>query len=81
MWIKLTRPDLEPVLVNFDRLTHITPRSGGGSSLYLDIEATDKNGESKQRALAVKDSVAEVYDAIRTADVPPVAKTRSRPAK
>jgi hypothetical protein len=70
MWIRLTKIDFESVMVNFDRLTHVSSRTGGGSSLYFDMEIVDKNGDSKQRVLAVKETVAEVYDIMETGGTP-----------
>lgn len=80
MWIKLTRNDLEPVLVDVDRLTHIGPRTGGGSTLYFS-EDGDKKGDAKQKVLAVRDTVAEIYNLIKAADGGPVAAAKARTAK
>ncbi|MEQ1950366.1 hypothetical protein [Mesorhizobium sp. CN2-181] len=80
MWIKLTRNDLEPVLVDADRLTHIGPRTGGGSTLYF-AEDNDKKSDAKQKVLAVRDTVAEIYNLIKAADGGPIAASKSRTAK
>lgn len=80
MWIKLTRNDLEPVLVDVDRLTHIGPRTNGGSTLYF-AEDSDKKGDSKQKVLAVRDTVAEIYNLIKAADGAALTSSKARTAK
>jgi hypothetical protein len=80
MWIRLTKTDFESVMVNFDRLTHVSSRTGGGSSLHFDIEIVDKNGDSKQRVLAIKETVAEVYDAVMETGGTPAAIPKLRTA-
>jgi len=82
MWIKLTRPDLEPVLVNSDVITHITARGGGGSSLYMELESVDKKGESKQRILACREPLADVYNILKAAEGgAPAAAAKLRAAR
>jgi hypothetical protein len=68
MWIKLTRPDLEPVLVNAAKITHVTARGGGGSSLYMELESVDKKGEAKQRILACRETTIEVFNLLKAAE-------------
>ena len=80
MWIKLTRNDLEPVLVDVERLTHIGPRTGGGSTLYF-AEDSEKRGDVKQKVLAVRDTVAEIYNLIKATDGGPIAASKARTAK
>ncbi|MFI0843389.1 hypothetical protein [Mesorhizobium sp. IMUNJ 23232] len=80
MWIKLTRNDLEPVLVDVDRLTHIGPRTGGGSTLYF-AEESEKKADTKPKVLGVRDTVAEIYNLIRAADGAPLTASKARTAK
>ncbi|WP_442583055.1 hypothetical protein ACSBOB_14310 [Mesorhizobium sp. ASY16-5R] len=80
MWIKLTRNDLEPVLVDADRLTHIVPRTGGGSTLYF-AEDGEKKADAKPKALAVRDTVPEIYNLLKAAEGTPAAGSRARAVK
>lgn len=60
MWIKLTNKDIEPVLVNSERILYVAARTGGGSTLNFVGESAEKQGVVKPRALAVQESVAEI---------------------
>ena len=80
MWIKLTNKDLEPVLVNFERILYVTPRTGGGSTLNFFGEAAEKQGVVKPRALAVRESVAEISKALDGEGAEPSSAGR-RPAR
>lgn len=64
MWVRLSGRDLEPILVDFSNVTHVTSRAGGGSTIYFKNETMNEKGESKQRALAVRDSVPEISKAL-----------------
>lgn len=64
MWVRLSGRDLEPMLVEFANVTHVTSRAGGGSTIYFKSEATNDKGETKQRALAVRETVPEISKAL-----------------
>jgi hypothetical protein len=62
MWIRLNSyKENNPLLVSGELVTHIAARLGGGSTLYFALATTDgKKGETKQRALAVRESIDEI---------------------
>lgn len=70
MWITLTTTKGDPVLVSSGKITHVTPRESGGSSLYFDAETPD----GRPRVLGVSQSFAEVA-ALITGGVAPAAKS------
>ena len=63
MWTKLTRHDGDAVLVNVDRLTHVVPRTGGGSSLFF-ARGVDQKSDATQVVLATRETVVEINDLI-----------------
>jgi hypothetical protein len=71
MWIKLTKKDMEPVLVNLARVSHVLHRTGGGSTLNFAGGASEKDGVVKPKALAVTESVAEISKAMEADEAAP----------
>ena len=71
MWIKLTKRDMEPVLVNFAKVSHVLHRTGGGSTLNFAVRASEKDGVVKPKALAVMESVVDVSKAMEADEAAP----------
>lgn len=80
MWIKLTRNDLEPVLINVDELSHIGSRNGGGSTVYF-AEGVDKKDNTKQKVIAVRETVAEIHNLLMATASSGIAASKARTAK
>jgi hypothetical protein len=71
MWVKLTKRDMEPVLVNFAKVSHVLNRSGGGSTLNFAVGASEKDGVVKPKILAVTESIVEISKAMEADEAGP----------
>ncbi len=60
MWIQLTKNNGEAILVSATRITHISARQAGGSTIYLDSNTTDADGIAKARSLSVTETLETI---------------------
>lgn len=63
MWLRLkSQKEGTVLLVSVAQVTHIAPREAGGSTVYFATETEDpkKPGQTKQRALAVRDKIDDI---------------------
>jgi hypothetical protein len=56
MWLKLSNREGITVLVATDKITHISAREGGGSSIYFEAETA----EGRPRILAVRETIDDL---------------------
>ena len=60
MWIQLTKNNGEAVLVSSVRITHVSGRLTGGSTIYLDSTTIDSNGIAKARSFSVQEALEHI---------------------
>lgn len=77
MWIQLTKNNGEAILVSSARITHVSARQVGGSTIYLDSTTTDANGIAKARSFSVQEAFEHIQDMLRAGG----SGTKSRRAK
>ncbi|MEQ1955520.1 hypothetical protein [Mesorhizobium sp. CN2-181] len=65
MWIQLTKNNGEAILVSSARITHVSARQVGGSTIYLDSTTTDANGTAKARSFSVQEAFEQIQDMLR----------------
>ncbi|PSJ64406.1 hypothetical protein [Kumtagia ephedrae] len=75
MWIKLTSVRDETVLLAVDKVTHVTARESGGSSVYLLGDTVD----GRPRVLGVKETLDQLAALLDVSGAP--AKRAAKAAK
>lgn len=68
MWLELTELNGKKILVDMNKVTQIS-HSIVGANLFFNFEITTKKGERKPKSFKVKETLAQIGNALSTKSV------------